>query len=109
MIDYSSMGQGAPRLSHDLKQRLSVAFDGRLGAQHLLSNLRIEVAGDTGRGSCAAYAVRVDPGGTDATVTLTHQGARYVDEFIRTANGWRIRSRHGSIVWRYYSTGPRMA
>lgn len=59
--------------------------------QHLLGNINIEINGDQATAACYLSALHVGLGDY-AAETLTVWG-EYSDEFVRTANGWRIAHR----------------
>lgn len=66
-------------------------------SQHLISNLEIEIEGDTARSRCYLHAQHTKagtPGGDNLTI-----GGRYIDELIRTFDGWRIRKRELRVMW----------
>jgi 3-phenylpropionate/cinnamic acid dioxygenase small subunit len=71
---------------------------GRLsGAQHLISNVVIELEGD--EADCWSYfqtqVVRTGtPGGDTFTV-----GCNCQDRLVRTSEGWKICTRHMDLVW----------
>ena len=60
--------------------------------QHLQGNYVVEVDGDTAKASCYLQASHFQdglPGGDVFTVW-----AKYRDDFVRTADGWRIKKRY---------------
>jgi 3-phenylpropionate/cinnamic acid dioxygenase small subunit len=78
------------RTCRDIMARLS-------GAQHLISNVIVEVDGD--RADCWSYfqtqVVRTGtPGGDTFTV-----GCKCQDQLVRTSQGWRICGRHVDLMW----------
>jgi len=71
----------------------------RLGVNHLLSNTRIEVEGD--RATADSYAIaNVVVGDANAGRVLV-RGIQYLDEFVRTDEGWRIKTRIHKALWQY--------
>lgn len=66
-------------------------------SQHLISNHEIEIDGDTARARCylhAQHTKKGTPGGDNFTV-----GATYLDELVRTPQGWRIKKRELRVTW----------
>lgn len=73
------------------------ALAGLDATQHLVSNVRIDLAGDGAavRSYFQAQHLRADAdGGPTFTV-----GGSYEDEFVRTAEGWRIAARRLVRSW----------
>jgi ketosteroid isomerase-like protein len=90
-IDYSSMG-GAKGSLPEIKEFLRKAMAQFSGFQHMIANSMIELRGDraTGRTICHNPMVLTRPDGQTHVFTC---GLWYVDELVRTAQGWRIRER----------------
>ncbi len=59
--------------------------------QHMLSNIRIKLNGDTATASCYLQAIHVGKGDHEGQL-LTIWG-EYLDELILTDSGWRISKR----------------
>jgi hypothetical protein len=77
----------------------SPLFPGMDRTQHLVGNHVISITGDEAQGTCylvAEHLLRTLDGGGDQTTTR----GRYHDSFVRTQDGWRIRSRRLEIIWR---------
>ena len=68
------------------------------GTMHLLGNQLIDVTGDTATSetSCVAYH-RLADGGADFVT-----GVRYLDDFARDGDDWRIRRRAVRLDWQRY-------
>jgi ketosteroid isomerase-like protein len=69
---------------------------------HVLGNHLAEVAGDTATSETYAicYHRRASvPDGAQLVVAM-----RYLDDLVRTAEGWRIRRRHATVEWQ--QNGP---
>jgi 3-phenylpropionate/cinnamic acid dioxygenase small subunit len=80
---------------------------GRLDAtQHLIGNPMIVVEGDTAR--CSSYVRAQHYRTRHATGGNTlDMGGTYVDELVRTEDGWRIAHRVLEITWREGNGGIR--
>lgn len=66
-------------------------------SQHILSNLEIEIDGDSARVRSYVHAQHTKantPGGDNFII-----GGIYLDEIGRAADGWRIRVRELKILW----------
>lgn len=66
-------------------------------SQHMISNPEIQVEGDTATARCYVHAQHTKagtPGGDNVTI-----GGTYLDELVRTADGWRIRHRELRFLW----------
>ena len=90
-IDYSSMG-GAKGSLPEIKEFLRKAMAQFSGFQHMIANSMIELRGDsaTGRTICHNPMVMTRP---DGQTHVFYCGLWYVDELVRTPEGWRIRKR----------------
>ena len=68
--------------------------------QHLNANMQIRVEGDRGHGRVMCFNPQevVGPDGKNHTFML---GLWYVDEYVRTADGWRIRRRVEEKSWAF--------
>ncbi len=66
-------------------------------SQHLIGTYEIAVDGDTARARCYLHAQHTKagtPGGDNLTL-----GGIYLDELVRTADGWRIAKRELRTLW----------
>ena len=80
---------------------------GKLDAtQHLISNATIVVDGDRARSTCYVRAQHYRTGHETGGNTLD-MGGTYVDELVRTGDGWRIKHRALEITWREGNGGIR--
>ncbi len=90
-IDYRAMGGiDGPYLT--VKAWLPQALQSFPGYMHMVGNAEFDIQGDRATGRVACFNPRVVPqpdGGTD-TMFL---GLWYLDEYVRTANGWRMSRR----------------
>jgi len=71
---------------------------GRLSiSQHIISNQQVELDGDTGTARCylhAQHTLRGADGGDNFVMA-----GRYIDQVVRTPEGWRISHRQLLIDW----------
>jgi hypothetical protein len=90
-IDYSAMG-GEKGDLEKIKAFLKAVMPIFKNTQHLISNYQIKVNGDaaTGRIMCFNPMEINDEAGGNPVFFL---GLWYVDEYVRTEAGWRIKSR----------------
>lgn len=66
-------------------------------SQHLVGTHEIELDGDRARARCYVHAQHTragTAGGDNFTI-----GATYLDDVVRTPDGWRIRQRELRILW----------
>lgn len=80
-----------------IKERVRRALDHLDVSQHMISNHRIEISGDTATSCCYLQAQHVReaaPGSPNFIVA-----GRYEDQLVRTADGWRISHRTLVIMW----------
>jgi 3-phenylpropionate/cinnamic acid dioxygenase small subunit len=98
-VDYSAFGGGVGDLEQTLAfLRASLTAELFPNTQHLNANIQIAVAGDTasGRVMCVNPMEMALPGGSKQTFFL---GLWYLDEYRRTATGWRICRREEVKSW----------
>lgn len=66
-------------------------------SQHIISNQQVEIDGDTATCRCylhAQHTLHGTPGGDNFIIA-----GRYVDDLVRTADGWRITHRVLHFDW----------
>ena len=78
------------------------------GTMHLVGNHLSEVDGDRAVAETYGTAVHWGTPGTDPRLNFT-SGFRYVDHFVRTAEGWRIRERFAVREWTRDDSGRMLA
>ncbi len=90
-IDYSAMGAIAGSLS-EIKEFLAKHLPGLTSYQHMVSNITIDITGDSAnvRSICHNPFV-VGTGSDESSVVLC--GLWYRDVLVRTQVGWRIQER----------------
>jgi hypothetical protein len=81
----------------EIVEKVSGSIASMDATQHVVTNHRVTVDGDTARSFCylqSQHVVRGTPGGE-----LYMIAGRYEDELVRTAAGWRIEYRRLVRVW----------
>ena len=98
-IDYSAMG-GAVGNLEDTLAFLKASLTGDLfpNTQHLTANLQITVDGDMGRGRVMCFNP-MDMALPNGEKQVFFLGLWYLDEYRRTADGWRISRREEEKSW----------
>lgn len=90
-IDYSAMGGEVGGLEK-IKVFLKAALPIFKNTQHLISNYHIKIDGDSARGKIMCFnPMQLDDEATGHPVMFL--GLWYIDEYVRTADGWRISRR----------------
>ncbi len=90
-IDYTAYG-GIKGNFEEIKEFLQSALPLFSATQHLIANSSIKLNGDTATGKTMCFnpmVMKKEDGGEDMMIL----GFWYVDKFIRTENGWRIKER----------------
>ena len=98
-IDYSVFGGSVGDLETTL-EFLESALTNELfpNSQHLNANVQVELSGDTAKGRVMCFnpmEMSMPDGGTQTYFI----GLWYVDEYRRTADGWRINRRVEEKSW----------
>ncbi len=90
-IDYTDFG-GPKGSLQEIKEFLSQELPVFKNTQHMISNYQIKVSGDeaTGRIMCFNPMELNMP---DQGNPVLFYGLWYVDKYVRTGNGWRIKER----------------
>lgn len=87
-IDYSAMG-GAVGPYPEVKAFLQDALPAFKNTQHMIGNYQIKLDGDEATGKIMCFnPVQLDLGEQKSEVFFL--GLWYLDEYIKTAKGWRI-------------------
>ena len=92
----TDLGAGGQDGIDEVIERVSSALGVYDVTQHLVATHQIDVADDGRTATCRCYlqAQHVRPGGDKLLI-----GARYEDECVRTADGWRIARRRIVPMW----------
>ena len=90
-IDYTVFGGTAGNLG-DTKKFLTETMPMFQSFQHMVSTSQIAIDGDTAQVKTICHNPMVMPVG-DEKVQVFYCGLWYVDEMVRTAEGWRIKKR----------------
>jgi 3-phenylpropionate/cinnamic acid dioxygenase small subunit len=96
-IDYSAFGGSVGDVDATIAF-LDKAMRLFPNTQHLNANVQIEVEGDSGRGRVMCLnpqEMRLPDGGTQVFLL----GLWYLDEYVRSTAGWRIRRRSEEKSW----------
>ena len=89
-IDYSKAG--GPKTDLQTIKNFLKANLGDLPRQHIISNIKIQINGDSADVRCLCYNPLELPRQGDV-LEVAFWGLYYNDKFIRTSNGWRIKER----------------
>jgi 3-phenylpropionate/cinnamic acid dioxygenase small subunit len=104
-IDYSAMG-GAKGDLPSIKKFLADAMPMFPMTQHLVANMQVRLAGDRASGRIMCHNPQVMS--VDGKLKIFFLGLWYVDEYVRTPEGWRIRKRVEERSWAYNLPQPLM-
>ena len=96
-IDYSVMG-GAKGSLPEIKKFLAEAMSIFPHTQHLVANMQIRLRGDEGTGRIMCHNPQVMNLGEGKRHVFV-LGLWYLDEYVRTSKGWRIRRRVEEKSW----------
>lgn len=89
-IDYSKAG--GPRADLKTIKKFLQANLGDLPRQHIISNIKIQINGDSANARCLCLNPLELPSQGDV-LEVAFWGIWYDDKLIRTSNGWRIQER----------------
>lgn len=90
-------GPGPALEGYDAFERVSREWmPAQVRSQHLIANVAVEVDGDVASSSCY---VRADHVHEELPGEHLEFVGRYLDELVRTGEGWRIRHRRFEIFW----------
>lgn len=95
-IDYSATG-GATGSYTEVKSFLKKALPAFKSTQHLIANYQIKLDGDRATGKIMCF----NPMELAGDVPIFFIGLWYLDEYVRTADGWRISRRVEQKSWSY--------
>jgi len=95
--DYTGAG-GIRGTVAEIKAWLSRALVPFTVRQHLVTNFRIAIDGDTATSHCYLFNP-LGFAGDDGQMQMLFCGGAYTDVFVRTSAGWRIRERVISTVY----------
>lgn len=90
IIDYTTTG-GVKLVRPEMRKWIEQAMAPFSGTQHLTLNHEVEINGDTAKGRLAFYnpmPLELEQGKLFFLV-----GGWYIDEYVRTAEGWKFTSR----------------
>lgn len=92
---------GAEPITRTGRDQIAKAMTGLeryLATQHLVANQLVRVDGDTAQGEtyCSAHHIYDDESGVRRNRVMA---VRYHDDYVRTAEGWRIATRRLTCDW----------
>ena len=99
-IDYSAFGGAAGNREEVIKFLNEAMVDVFSDTQHLNANIQIRVEGDNATGRVMCF----NPMGMNMPDNSTHVfmlGLWYVDKYVRTEQGWRIKERVEEKSWTF--------
>ncbi|MFM8411639.1 MAG: nuclear transport factor 2 family protein [Alphaproteobacteria bacterium] len=96
-VDYTSSG-GIAGAYPEVRAWLAQVLPGFAMRQHLVANEQVEIDGDRATARCYLYNPMARPDGEGGS-KLFFIGGAYVDELVRTKQGWRIRRRVEEQSW----------
>jgi hypothetical protein len=68
-------------------------------SSHQMSNIIITLDGDKAHGELAAVVFMIGP--LDGQRVMAVRGIRYIDDYVRLPEGWRIRRREHQADWQF--------
>jgi 3-phenylpropionate/cinnamic acid dioxygenase small subunit len=93
----ADLGEGGQQGIDEVIPPVSTALGPFDASHHVVSTHQITIDGDRAQGRCyliAQHVRRTAVGGPNFTV-----GGRYEDQYVRTADGWRISTRRIVVTW----------
>ncbi len=95
-IDYTETGGAKGNLA-EIKNYLPRALEQFENSQHMIATTKLNITGDT----ATAKSICFNPMNPkrDAEPVTFFVGLWYVDELVRTAQGWRISKRHEALSY----------
>ena len=91
-IDYSAMG-GAVGAYPEVKTFLKDALPAFKNTQHLIANYQIKLDGDKAMGKIMCFNPMELNTGDGPDIPVFFLGLWYIDEYVKTEQGWRISKR----------------
>jgi hypothetical protein len=99
-IDYTEMGGSRGTLS-ETKDFLRTVMPHFSSFQHMVATSKVTLNGDTAEGRTICYNPMVIDKGNGETPHVFLCGLWYVDHFVRTDAGWRIKERYEEKSYTY--------
>jgi hypothetical protein len=103
-IDYTAFAEfgGIAGFYPEIRQWLASRLVQSPGHQHLVANREIDLEGDCGHGRVMCFnPMRWPRHGSNRGANTGFLGLWYVDEYLRTSEGWRITSRREERCFNY--------
>jgi ketosteroid isomerase-like protein len=85
-------------------EKIRAGIGGFAMTMHVLGNHLAEVHGDEATSETYAICYHRRPGASDDVHLVV--AMRYLDELVRTAEGWRIRRRRATVEWQHREPPP---
>lgn len=99
-IDYSEMG-GAVGPYPEVKAFLQEALPAFTNTQHMIANYQIRLDGDKATGRIMCFNPMELNSGEGPAIPVFFLGLWYIDEYVRTDQGWRIAKRSEEKSYSY--------
>jgi ketosteroid isomerase-like protein len=80
-----------------------LTFDNKVASTPVMSNVVVEVSGDTAH--CESMCLAIHVGYRSGQGYILVRGTRNVDDLVRTPEGWRIRRRVHPAIWKFEVPG----
>jgi len=94
----AQLGSSSQAGIDEIIERVSTSLAKFDGSQHMVNTHEITVEGDTATSRCYVHAQHMRRAGEEPP--LFTLGGRYEDRLVRTPEGWRIRHRTLTSMWR---------
>ena len=97
-VDYSSNPGGKVGPYKEVRGWLEKVMSAFPVTQHLMANIDVRLNGDTAK----VRTMVTNPQGAatrEGPLHFFYVGARYEDDFVRTPNGWKIKTRVETTMW----------
>lgn len=96
-VRFAGLGQDpVPMRADQFVERNRVLFIGFAGTHHQITNIRIDIDGDTAKEAAYLQATHFLPGEPDVEYSF---GAFYANELERTPDGWKFARIDLSVTW----------
>lgn len=106
LIDYTALGGSSGSVA-ETKAFLAAAMERYAGFQHMVATSKVTIEGDVAHGRTICHNPMVI-GRDDGSTHVFFCGLWYRDQFVRTAEGWRIAERVEERCY-FHNLPPEMA
>jgi ketosteroid isomerase-like protein len=83
-----------------------MTFDERIGSTPVMSNVLIDLDGDSAH--CESMCLAIHVGTKDGAGKVIVRGTRNIDDLVRTSQGWKIKHRTHPGVWVFEVPGTAL-